>query len=434
MKAINQPLSYYAESSSLAKLASISFGLHVFFVFFGTKPPFPDPNTLPDLSSGNLLNQMLALFFVLSMISLWGKQNEVFRFIREEKFLTLLLIWSFCSVFWSMEPTTSLKRWIALFGEVIVCLAALLHFRWSEVALRHLRVILMLYLPISLFSVLFIHGATQWEFPAWRGLEDTKNNLGQITIFASVIMIAIASLNRGKRINLIHYALALFAIVLVIGSKSTTSLLVGVFLLIILGALYVGRLLAKGFVGLFYACVLLLGAVSIVAIVSLFSPELLAQFFGFFGKDLTFTGRVDLWQAVIRMAEDRTIRGWGLGGFWIMDSPHLIPIFYEFVWIPNQSHQGYIDTYSQMGLVGLSLLILVVISYFRGLAKLKKGQVWKWIFMGLLIMNFQESIFFRPRHVGNFLFVFSYIALFTDLIKEKQQRASAGAYVHGKVY
>ncbi len=404
----------------MAKLASISFGGYFFFLIFGTKAPFPEVSELPDTGSSSYMNQLLSLFYLVSIVSLWGKQNEVLTFIRKEKFLLLLFLWAFASVFWSGGFTISLKRWIALFGEYIVCLAAMLHFRWSEVALRHMRVVFSIYLPVTILSVLFVHEAIQWEFPAWRGLEDTKNNLGQITTISTIVVLAIISYHSGLKNNLVHYALLACSIACVLGSRSTTSMMIGLLLIVIIVALQAGKLLKNGFVALFYACVLLLGTGAIGFIIMVFAPEIVATFLGFFGKDLTFTGRVDLWQTVIRMTESKFITGWGLGGFWIMDSPHLIPLFQEFVWIPNQSHQGYIDTYSQLGLVGLSLLILAIVSYFRGLAQLQRKHVWQWVFIGLLVLNFQESALLRARHVGNFFFVFSYIALYSDLLKEKK--------------
>lgn len=418
MNTLNSTISYYAQENTLAKWASFSFGMYLFFVFFGTSKPFPD--TVPDTGSSNFYNQLLAVFYVISLGTLWGKQDEVLAFIRKEKFLTLLMLWALASVFWSMEPITSLKRWVGLFGELIVCLAALLHFRWSEVALRHFRVILALYFPLTILSVIFVPGAMHIAADAWRGLEDSKNNLGQIAIFGSLIQIAIISFHKNFRSNIGHYFLLALALISLAGSKSTTSLLIGVVCLLILGVWHLGRLIKSGKIAVFYAVILIIGMGAIAGIISFFAPEIPAWFFGLFGKDLTFTGRVELWQTVLRMTEGKEWLGWGLGGFWIMDSPHLLPVFQEFVWIPNQSHQGYIDTFNQMGFVGITLLLLTIASYFGALIRLQRRHVWKWIFFGLIVLNFQESIFFRPRHVSNFLFVFTYLALFTDLLKEKK--------------
>ena len=112
--------------------------------------------------------------------------------------------------------------------------------------------------------------------------------------------------------------------------------------------------------------------------------------------------------------------GWGIGGFWIMDASHLAPVFEQFVWMPNQAHQGYIDVYNQLGVVGISLLLAGIGWYFFSLSRLQRKHVWHWVFIGLIILNLQESAFLRPRHFSNFLFIFCYLALFTDAVKESR--------------
>lgn len=423
MRAIQHPIPVTIKQSNTAKWSIVAFFIYLFFVVFGTQMPFQpslqEREAVGAIGSSNLINQLLSLLFVVALFGLLGKQQRVFQFIRQEKFLTLFLIWSLCSVFWSQYPMVSLKRWITLFGEVLICLSILLNVRWSEVALRYFRIILFIYLPLTILSVIFVHEAIQWQFPAWRGLAITKNNLGQVALFSIITWLVIIPYNRKRPINAVHYFMLGLALTAYLGARSTTSFLVGAFLLFIAGLLYTGRLFKQGVVARFFAFSVVIGSISIVAITGVFAPELMESFFGLFGKDLTFTGRVDLWETVLRMTQDRILTGWGLGGFWVMDGRHLIPVFLEFVWIPNQSHQGYIDILNQTGIIGISLLLLMIFQYLIQLPSLKKRNVWQWFFIGVLILNLQESVFFRPRHMGHFVFVFAYIAFYTDLIKQK---------------
>ncbi len=410
----------------MAKLAKVSFCIYLFFVFFGTSLPFQpsmqERAATGDIGGSNMINQLLSLLFVASFLSLIGKQQQVFDFIRKEKFLTLFLLWSLLSISWSNYPVVSLKRWITLFGEAIICLAVMVNMRWSEVALRYFRVILSIYLPLTILSVIFIPGAIQWEFPAWRGLAITKNNLGQVALFSVIICLAIIPYNKGRAVNYWHYALLAFAFVSLIGAQSTTNMIVGAFLVMIVASVFIAQKMNMGNMSGFFSFTMIAGFISIVAIVTIWAPQITAAVLGLAGKDLTFTGRVDLWATVIRMTESKIFTGWGLGGFWIMDSMHLIPVFEEFVWIPNQSHQGYIDILNQTGIVGLGLLVLMAFSYMSNVSKLEKKNVWKWLFFGVLVLNFQESVFFRPRHIGHFMFLFAYVAFFTDLIKEQKTK------------
>ena len=408
----------YAQNTTFARWAGVSFGCYLFTIYFGTSLPFQDASA--DTGDANIFNQLLALLYVISFLSLWGKQDEVFAIIRREKFLSMLMIWALFSVFWSSQGIVSLKRWIGFFGEIIICLAALVHFRWSEVALRYFKAVLCLYLPLTILSVLFIHEAVQWEFPAWRGLEITKNNLGQVAVFSTVILFSVIGFHTEVKHNTLHYILLGCALACLIGARSTTSMLIALFLLALFLTQKAGVVLKHKLVVRFYIVALLATSGAIVTIVYVFSPELIGSFFGFFGKDLTFTGRVDLWAAILQMTEGRSLFGWGIGGFWIMDASHLAPVFEQFVWMPNQAHQGYIDVYNQLGVVGISLLLAGIGWYFFSLSRLQRKHVWHWVFIGLIILNLQESAFLRPRHFSNFLFIFCYLALFTDAVKESR--------------
>ena len=420
MRAIEQPFSNLIDETFYARLAQGVFLIYVFFMFFGTSKPFPDLTPGVRLAeTSNIVNQLLSLLYIVALVSLAGKQEQIRAFIVKEKFLTLFLLWGLCSVVWSNYSMISLKRWISLFGEVIICLAAMLHFRWSEVALRAFRVIVCMYIPLTLLAILVVPEAIQWEFPAWRGLAATKNNLGQVTLFSILLLLTIIPYNKGRPINALHYCMLGGAFIAYLGARSTTAFLIGFVLLGIFGALTIARMLMQEKVARMFALFIIMSGSLLGGLVVVLAPEVLSGLFGLFGKDLSFSGRVDLWAAVLRMTEGKMWTGWGIGGFWVGDEPHLVPLFEEFVWVPNQAHQGYIDIFNQLGIVGVGLLLFIIGSYFKRLARLRKGQLWTWLFIGILILNMQESVFFRPRHIGHFMFIFAYVALNTDLLKER---------------
>ena len=400
-----------------------SFFLYLFFVIFGTMLPFQgslqEREALGELSDSNIVNQLLSLLFLISFVSLRGKQKQVWAFIRREKILTLLLLWALASVLWSSSTIVSLKRWITLFGEVVICLAALLHVKWSEVALRSFRLVFMIYFPLTILAVILVPQAIQWEFPAWRGLAPTKNNLGQIALFGIITWFYVIYFHRGRSINVLHYVLLALTLLSFIGARSTTSFLVAGFLLLVVSVQYAGKLIGHAHIVQFFTLLVVSAVVSLGMLVLFFAPEVVEVGLSTFGKDLTFTGRVDLWHTVFAMTEGKMLQGWGIGGFWITGSEHLYPLYQQFVWIPNQAHQGYIDILNQLGIIGVLLLLLMIGNYLKDIKTLRKNNVWKWFFLGLLIFNFQESLFFRPRHIGHFMFIFTYIALYTDLLKER---------------
>jgi O-antigen ligase len=81
------------------------------------------------------------------------------------------------------------------------------------------------------------------------------------------------------------------------------------------------------------------------------------------GRDTTLTGRTDLWAAALTLTANPLL-GAGFQSFWLGD--RLIEMWQLFpVFQPNQAHNGYIETYLNLGGVGLFLVMCILISAYR---------------------------------------------------------------------
>jgi O-antigen ligase len=76
------------------------------------------------------------------------------------------------------------------------------------------------------------------------------------------------------------------------------------------------------------------------------------------GRDLTLTGRTDLWADLLDIAAETPIFGVGYGSFWVGNTHNL---WERHLWGPTQGHNGYIDVYLELGAVGLLVLAAVII-------------------------------------------------------------------------
>jgi exopolysaccharide production protein ExoQ len=150
------------------------------------------------------------------------------------------------------------------------------------------------------------------------------------------------------------------------------------------------------------------------------APEFLAAAAGSTGRDLTFTGRTHLWEDILREVADHWVIGSGFQGFWVLDNPELLALYDIYIWLPNQAHNGYLDILNEVGIIGLVLFFLVIFNYFRGLRKLQMPHYWKWFVVAALILNLQESTFIRPQVVTGVFFLFSYVALYSDIYKKER--------------
>lgn len=420
MYSIEESQNYPHSLPAASKLARISFFAYLCFIFFGTSMPFQEAAFRPDeIVTSNPINQFgFSLLYLLSFTSLLYRKEDFLQFVKEEKFLNLFLAWTLLSVFWADFPFVSLKRWIQLAGMAVIFLAASLDLESENDALYYLRIILGLYIPLTFLSILFIPGAIQWEFPAWRGLAAHKNTLGQISL-VSLLVWSFALRETDQRKRNIAILFWILSLILLLGSRSTTSLLAGALVLTLWGiqkvesvliAPLIGKVLGKMLRFLFFAFLLL---------ILLLTPDILANFTGAFGKDTSFTGRADLWAAIWEECKKHLLIGCGYGGFWVATGTVIDSLYEEFQWLPNQSHLGYLDILNETGIIGLTLVFFMVFSYFRRTGQLDRPTCYGWFIITALILNLQESTLFGMNTVTGALFTFSYIALFSKAVRKQ---------------
>lgn len=91
------------------------------------------------------------------------------------------------------------------------------------------------------------------------------------------------------------------------------------------------------------------------------------------GRDMTFTGRTYIWEAVREEAAKSPILGTGYGAFWIgsrldrLHARYLVDDIY-------QAHNGYLETSASLGGVGLLLLVIFLLTGFdRTLRRLDRN-------------------------------------------------------------
>jgi exopolysaccharide production protein ExoQ len=79
---------------------------------------------------------------------------------------------------------------------------------------------------------------------------------------------------------------------------------------------------------------------------------------------MTFTGRTDIWKAVIHMCPNLAV-GAGFESFWNTygHNLHGLSLYQKEI---NSSHNGYIEVYLNLGLIGVSLIVWILIGGYRG--------------------------------------------------------------------
>lgn len=376
-----------------------------------------------DISTSNTTNQVVfSALFVVSSLTLIRKRKQIVRLIRREKFLTIFLAWCLLSLLWSDFGFVAFKRWIQVLTSVTVSLALLLHVDSSDRALPPLKLIFFLYIPLSLYAVLFITGAIDPSTGTWRGLASGKNTLGQYCL-VSILLWAPGLVNASLNKKMLSFLFVTMSTILLLGSQSVTSFLTVFFAASLSTLFFVEDRLNLMGVGKLTLTTVIVCFMIFVSCVQIVEPGAYQSVLGFLGKDATFTDRTMLWYQVVEEAKLHPLIGCGFDSFWVIGNVPLMFLYEEFVWLPNQAHMGYLDTWNEIGLIGLFLLLVMVIAYSKNLFKLGRPHIWKWFVFAALVINLQESTLFRLNSITGILFTFSYLALYTDLLHQKDEKA-----------
>jgi O-antigen ligase len=133
------------------------------------------------------------------------------------------------------------------------------------------------------------------------------------------------------------------------------------------------------------------------------------------GRNMTFTGRTLIWTDIINIAEKQPLLGVGIGALWvghIGDALYPMPTWSAVTpgWRPTEAHNGYVDTYAQIGLVGLVLLMIVIGCAIRGtLDDLQRnfefGTLRLTLFLAVLLCDMTETSFLLAANDLWFIFL-----------------------------
>lgn len=330
-----------------------------------------DPSATGNVADGSTLDAIFFLSLILTGIFvLAGRRVVVGELFRQNPWLSAFLLFGLISILWSDFPFIAFKRWVKALGHPVMALIILTDPR----PLRALQIVLKrcgyILLP---FSMLFVKYLPQFGrgFEAFtgeafnNGVGLTKNDLGCVSMATGIFFLwsalqARAIVDRGQRYKemIVCGALLCMAIWLLDMSNSATSLstfIVGSTTLLLLGT----GLIDKRRVGLYVISAILI-ALTLQALFDVYGSVLDAL-----GRDATLTDRTEIWSDVI-MLQDRPLTGVGFESFWL--GSRLDTMWDKWWWRPSQAHNGYIETYLNLGIIGIVLLLGSIVSAFRRIA------------------------------------------------------------------
>ena len=385
-------------------------------------------------SSGSPVSRIIWLTLLASgvLITIW-RAGLAWLLLRDlNLYFMLLIVLAIASIAWSIEPSLTVRRIIRLATFVFVSLALVLS-GWHVQRFQNLlRPILTIILTGSIpFAILMPHlGVEQSDAAelagAWRGLATQKNGLGALACI-TMIFWAHAWLAREVKWLPALFGIAVAAICLVF-SRSSTSLaatIVVIFLMVVLMRLPHFLLPAKKFLVFLLVAIILTYSLAMLDLVP-GSEALLKPIVILTGKDMTFTGRSEIWAIIGEHITYRPMLGSGFAAFWNpvhppgTDSYVFIERMYGFY--PGSSHNGYLEIINDLGWVGMLLFLAYIITYVRQALQLQvidlnQSMLYLALFFQQAITNLSESHWFNVLSIDFVIMTFATVALGRSLLE-----------------
>ena len=381
-----------------------------------------------DPTEGSLPERLFyGTLMLIGMFLLARRRFEPAAWGRDNIWILLLFFYMAVSIVWSDYPMVSFKRLVKSFGAMIMALVVLTEANPMEAVSAVLRRCAYIHIPLSVIVIKYFRdiGVSFSYFgeTSWVGIATSKNTLGQVAAVSALYFIwewlRNAGNKEGRVIRALYLVMSLWLLKGADDSVSMTSLTVFALCLFVFWRLqrFEARPLEGGrfFVAMSVMILGMLGFFITHSLVHFPEDSLFGAAVKALGRDMTFTGRTEIWHDVYQVASRSPLVGVGYGAFWIGRLAN-IPWTEQMTWTLGQAHNGYVDTYLQLGWVGVFLLLAVIVSAMPRIVRsfhvdFEYGRFRMTFFLVILFVNITESTFLRGEHFLWFLFLLTALSL-----------------------
>ncbi len=340
------------------------------FVGFSQRVSWEQQRSIEIVQSNSLDRNIVIFLMLIGLIILIGRRSGFQLRASDNRWLVVFFLYCLISVFWSDFPGTVFKKWLRFIGDVIIILLILTEKNPGEKIYRIFRRMAIILLPLSALFVKFYPSLgrvyTVYGTQMWIGVAGHKNSLGFLCAFTGVILVW-RNFSKWPKPDVLDMGLLALDIYLLIGSRSTTSVIV--FLmgtsLLLLQYLMKGDIRRLNRIIVLALCGLL--ALQVMA-VSFLGRSLAPGMFAAVHKDASLTGRIPLWQELIKMGGRAPVIGCGFASFWL-STERLSELWDRVHWTPTTAHNGYVEIYLDLGLAGLAILLILLLRTYRDIVR-----------------------------------------------------------------
>lgn len=354
--------------------------------------------------------------YLYALYCLFLFPRKVISAARGVPLLMLILGLCFLSTQWSIAPDDTLRRSVLLALTMLFALGLSVRYRRDELfkmlAMSFIAIVFLMLLAAFINPQVAIH--QDQHYPAVRGFFAQKNIAGRTLLVGFLVGLLLYLQPATKKLAVWTIASCFLGITLTL---SMTAMLSAVALSITFWL--AGRIQRnKGsslILGLFtFAFLALLYAYGIV-------QDLVIESIESTGRNITLTGRTIIWQVLIwELTENAYWLGFGYEAFWTSPQGALGTEWGLGPYIPPHAHNGILQTWASIGLVGVILLISALVSFlYKGFRQLYRyndpmRRASLIFFVYIFLTNVSESSFLVYGNLIWIMFVFIYATVPAD--------------------
>ena len=361
--------------------------------------------------------------YVLGMVLVISRWRQTARAALRVWPLVALMLLAAISIAWSDAPLLTARRTVFLLGTTLIGIHVGERFTMEQLS-RWLAQVLCMLMASSII-LYFVSRASVIDYDAydgaWKGLTINKNTFG----WYMAIAVAVLTLVRFQHFRWLRYAFLAAGAILLLLSRSATSL-VGCLLVISIAPLWPVIRAGIRMRRLAYAIILMA-----ICAGTYFVWTEQALLFRVLGRDSTFTGRTSLWALVMSAIGKHPFLGYGYGAFWSGMKNEVLNIYIASRWLPMGAHNGYLELWLGLGIFSIPILLYLL---FRslGMAKdyIRSNESWLGVWpMTYLLMfifhNLFESHLLETRSLEYLLFT----AIITSLAMQRSSEAARASRI-----
>lgn len=346
-------------------------------------------------TSGSFATYWVIPAYVLTLLAIMLHASRAYKVIIKLWPFLLFIIFTLLAEFILYRSTYAIKYTAHMLGMLLIATTtalACVNDRNKFYAVVHLSTIAVVFASFIVALLYPKYGVSYFGdigmlVRRWRGVTTSPNSLGTICVAAfcsGMIWRNTITSFAGRAFLLASSSFALLVVARGAQSMtSTMSCLATLFLLFLfskrgkLGVLRFSKFTTLA-ICVFSALVVLFSAGTVVFIL---------------GRNLTFSGRIYLWEYGMDLFMQKAVFGWGLDFEKYMSGA----FFREFV----NFHNGFLEMLVRGGIVRLMLVFLCLIAFLRSAIKIIKldsmaAATSIIFFASMLVTNMTESSFFRP--------------------------------------